>query len=331
MLGGHHGRGFPSLKHSYRSGCQFLVPRAFFSYTINPNPISSLLILRLYRQPPYHLIAISILNFTMVTTGFALASLLAYFDNLSLYENIMLTITMSGLVVMLTPFFSPAVPREAHPDRPVTVWVAVLLCVGVMAIQLTNIVMWREAALFPSGTSIVIAFFSFTATLGVTLVFNSSYAFAFPPAAFPSLFLATTLPYDLAIAQYCLKFGNERLFKLQICLVGLKSLLVLAGLVLRRRLTPDRPFTADHQFFLPWSSFISIPGLSPRFSIGDLPDLLWDDGSRVVYMQFCRHWDQGDTPIPSLLCHVLTPSSGRELKWRSSHGVVSDTPPLLDI
>ncbi|KAJ6785361.1 hypothetical protein PWT90_03236 [Aphanocladium album] len=228
-----------------------------------------------------------------ITTDATLAALLGCFESTSAYEASVMTAVSIGLPILLAPLYEN-VPREALPRRPAAVWAVLLLCLVVSLLQLVSIIAWRETGLFVSETSFAASIFSLFGMLGVTYVFNSSYAFSFPPVAFPSLFLASTLPYELAMAQHCSKSDAGAIFVLQLAIITLKSLAVSAGYISRCHFFPKRPAASSYQYFLPWSSFTSIPGLRSNFTLEDLPEIFWNDQPEALYERFCAHFDAVD-------------------------------------
>ncbi|KAJ3496255.1 hypothetical protein NLG97_g2790 [Lecanicillium saksenae] len=222
-----------------------------------------------------------------------LAALLGHFDKSAIFDASVMTAVSIGLAILLTPLYQN-VPREALPRRPAAIWTVILLCLVVLLLQLASIIAWRENGLFVSWISFLASIFSFFGTLGVIFVFNSSYAFAFPPVAFPSIFLASTLPYELAMAQHCLKSNASSILALQLAIIIMKSLAVGVGYVSRSRFFPKHPAASSHQYFLPWSSFTSIPGLRSNFTLEDLPDIPWEDEPGALYRRFCLHFNEAD-------------------------------------
>lgn len=222
----------------------------------------------------------------------ALAAFLGYFDRRTSYEASVMTVVSIGLGFLLAPLYEN-VRREALPHRPAAVWTVLLLCSTVLVLQVVSIIAWRENDLFATHMSFTASLFSLVGTLGVIYVFNSSYAFEFPPVAFPSIFLAATVPHELAIAQHCLKSGASVITALQLTIVAMKSATASFGFISRNRFSPARAAASTHQYFLPWSSFTSISGLRSNFTIEDLPGLSWKEDPKLLYQRFCVHFDEG--------------------------------------
>ncbi len=203
----------------------------------------------------------------------SVAGVLGYFDNVLLFERTTLTLVSIGVPVLLAPFYRDDVPREALATRPISVWAVIFLHSLTFFAQLAGIVVWNEASLFPSSMSLTVSLLSLGATFSVAVLFNASYAFSFPPVAFSTLFSAVTIPYDLALAQRCSKADNNGVLVLQLTVVALKSLAIIFGYFCKAQFLPKQPFVLNYEYFLPWSSFVSISGLRSSFTLDDLPDL----------------------------------------------------------
>ncbi|KAJ6788184.1 hypothetical protein PWT90_06047 [Aphanocladium album] len=244
------------------------------------------------------------------------------FDFTILFEQAMLGLVPTGIVILAMPVFLKAT-RSARQARPgALLWLKLAVGGALVAIQLASLVLWQSAARTP--VSLAASVMSFVASICVFSVIYITHIYTVQSSALLSVFLTITMLFDITMARsYFMRGGLDAIAASQVVIASLKLMLVVleeipkGSLLYSKKIRENAGVEQVNGFWnrsmLIWVTRLVVQGARRKLRVEDLPPIGEEYSSEQLFDRFTPYWVSATSGNKSK--RPLVRAGSRALYW----------------